>query len=85
MLAAGVPVVPSSDAVPGSTRGSGLTTRKRSGWPYDIASRCCEGGGRRRWQRDGTVFEPAELPRALAAARREAKSAFGDDTSTWRS
>lgn len=80
MLAAGVPVVPGSDAVAGCDACSGLSDaeaiRAADEIGFPVLVKAAAGGGGKGMR---TVFDPAELPRALAAARREAKSAFGDD------
>jgi len=80
MIAAGVPVVPGSDSAPGCDPCAGLSdaealaAAKDLGYP--VLVKAAAGGGGKGMR---TVMEPSELPRALAAARREAKSAFGDD------
>lgn len=80
MLAAGVPVVPGSDSVEGCEACAGLSDadalRAADAIGYPLVVKAAAGGGGKGMR---TVFEPAELPRALAAARREAKAAFGDD------
>jgi acetyl-CoA carboxylase, biotin carboxylase subunit len=79
MIAAGVPVVPGSDA--GNFRGvsdlsdSGMAeAAEEIGFP--VLVKAAAGGGGKGMR---LVEEPAQLPRALAAARREALSAFGND------
>ncbi len=80
MIAAGVPVVPGSDSVEGCEACAGLSDAEaiaaagRLGYP--VVVKASAGGGGKGMR---TVHDPAELPRALAAARREAKAAFGDD------
>ncbi len=72
-IAAGVPVVP------GSPRGLAdaelLTFAAEIGFPVMV--KAAAGGGGKGMR---AVHDPAELPGALAAARREAKAAFGDET-----
>ncbi len=68
-IAAGVPVVPSAEL-----RGDGVDTGD-VGFPLLV--KAAAGGGGKGMR---IVREPAELEPALAAARREARSAFGDDT-----
>ncbi|MGI8576069.1 MAG: acetyl/propionyl/methylcrotonyl-CoA carboxylase subunit alpha [Egibacteraceae bacterium] len=71
---AGVPVIPGVD-------GRGLDDRdliaaaEQIGYP--VLVKAASGGGGRGLRR---VHEPRELGEALAAARREARAAFGDDT-----
>jgi acetyl-CoA carboxylase biotin carboxylase subunit len=74
MAAAGVPVIPgcsgaglSDDALVGEARKIG----------FPVLIKASAGGGGRGMRIAG---DEGELPRALAAARREASSAFGDDT-----
>lgn len=90
MLAAGVPVVPGSDTVAGTHAGmyaagmhaavSGVSdaeairAAKVLGFP--VLVKAAAGGGGKGMR---VVQTLAELPRALAAARREARSYFGDD------
>jgi acetyl-CoA carboxylase biotin carboxylase subunit len=80
MLAAGVPVVPGSDT--GSFRNTAylsdselLLAAEEIGYP--VLVKATAGGGGKGMR---LVEEPAQLTRSLAAARREAKSAFGNDT-----
>ncbi len=72
-IAAGVPVVP------GSPRGLNdeelAAFAPRLGFP--IMVKASAGGGGKGMR---AVQTPADLPDAIAAARREAKAAFGDDT-----
>jgi acetyl-CoA/propionyl-CoA carboxylase biotin carboxyl carrier protein len=68
-IAAGVPVVPSAEL-----RGDDLDGPDVS---YPLLVKAAAGGGGKGMR---IVRDPADLPDALAAARREAKSAFGDDT-----
>jgi acetyl/propionyl-CoA carboxylase alpha subunit len=65
-VAAGVPVVPSYDL-----------HDDPSGFAYPVLVKAAAGGGGKGMR---VVRSPAELPDALAAAQREARSAFGDDT-----
>ncbi len=73
-IAAGVPVVPSAELT-----SEGVTTGSTSEAhvPYPLLVKAAAGGGGKGMR---IVRTPEELPDALAAARREAKSAFGDDT-----
>jgi len=73
MMAAGVPVVPGTDA--GLSDVATLTAAQEIGYPVLIKA-SAGGGGKGMRQ----VDDPAGLPRALAAARREAAGAFGNDT-----
>ena len=70
----GVPVVPGLSR-PGLTDGELISAAGDVGFPVLIKPSA--GGGGKGMHR---VDDPAELPDALAAARREAASAFGDDT-----
>jgi len=79
MISAGVPVVPGSDT--GSFRDVAypsdsvlLSAADEIGYP--VLVKAAAGGGGKGMR---LVGEPAQLPRSLAAARREAQSAFGDD------
>ena len=80
MMQAGVPVAPGSDSA-GSMAGLPLSDQdamaeaEQIGYPLLI--KAAAGGGGKGIRRVGS---PEEIPAALAAARREAKSAFGDDT-----
>jgi acetyl-CoA/propionyl-CoA carboxylase biotin carboxyl carrier protein len=65
-LAAGVPVVPSYDL-----------GDDPAGFAYPVLVKAAAGGGGKGMR---VVRAASELPEALAAARREASSAFGDDT-----
>ena len=70
----GIPVVPGSDGALGGDEES-LKIAKRIGYP--VLVKAAAGGGGRGMK----VAETAEdLPVAMATARAEAKSAFGDDT-----
>ncbi len=73
MIAAGVPVVPGTDA--GLSDDEALAAAGAIGYP--VVVKASAGGGGKGMR---VVHEPADLPRALAAARREALAAFGDDT-----
>jgi acetyl-CoA carboxylase biotin carboxylase subunit len=81
MIAAGVPVVPGSACDAGSETCEGLSDaeaiRAADEIGYPIVVKASAGGGGKGMRQ---VADPAELPRALAAARREAKSAFGDES-----
>ena len=65
-VVAGVPVVPAYDL-----------DDDPSGFAYPVLAKAAAGGGGKGMR---VVHSAAELPEALAAARREAASAFGDDT-----
>ena len=77
-VAAGVPVVPSFDLSP-----SGGALAQRDGdnsgaeVTYPVLVKAAAGGGGKGMR---VVRDPSALPAALDAARREAGSAFGDDT-----
>ncbi len=73
MLAAGVPVVPGTDA--GLSDAEAIRAAEAIGYP--VVVKASAGGGGKGMR---VVAGPAELPRALAAARREALAAFGGDT-----
>ncbi len=79
-VAAGVPVVPSAELPRAEISDGGPAI---GGHPSDtsvgfpLLVKAAAGGGGKGMR---IVREPAELEDALAAARREAKSAFGDDT-----
>ncbi len=68
-VAAGVPVIPSY-ALPAGGGGDGEVT-------YPVLVKAAAGGGGKGMR---VVRDPAELRAAMDAARREAASAFGDDT-----
>ncbi len=80
MIAAGVPVVPGSDSAAGCDACAGLSdadaVRAASEIGYPVVVKASAGGGGKGMR---VVSDPDELPRALAAARREATAAFGDD------
>ncbi len=80
MIAAGVSVVPGSDSVAGCDACAGLSDadalRAAAEIGYPVVVKASAGGGGKGMR---VVSDPNELPRALAAARREAKAAFGDD------
>ena len=73
MIAAGVPVVPGTDA--GLSDAEAVRAAAEIGYP--VLVKASAGGGGKGMR---VVTEPAELAKALAASRREALSAFGDDT-----
>jgi acetyl-CoA carboxylase, biotin carboxylase subunit len=73
MIAAGVPVVPGT--AEGLTDDDALRAAAELGYPVMVKASAGGGGKGMR-----LVAGPAELPAALAAARREALSAFGDAT-----
>ncbi|MGZ4490708.1 MAG: ATP-binding protein [Nocardioidaceae bacterium] len=66
-VAAGVPVVPSAE----------VSTAGTVDMAFPVLVKAAAGGGGKGMR---IVREPADLEAALAAARREASSAFGDDT-----
>lgn len=80
MLAAGVPVVPGSDSAAGCDACAGLSDaeaiRAAAEIGYPLVVKASAGGGGKGMR---VVSDPAELPRALSAARREALNAFGSD------
>ncbi len=73
MIAAGVPVVPGTDA--GVSDAEALSAAEEIGYP--VVVKASAGGGGKGMR---VVTDPAGLPKALAASRREALNAFGDDT-----
>jgi len=74
-IAAGVPVVPSAE-LKGDEVSTGSTT-EGGGIGYPLLVKAAAGGGGKGMR---IVRDPADLTDALAAARREAAGAFGDDT-----
>jgi len=79
VAAAGVPVVPGTD---GTGAGDTALTDDQllaaaDGIGFPVLVKPSAGGGGKGMRR---VDQPADLPAALAAARREAAGAFGDDT-----
>jgi len=74
MRAAGIPIVPGSDEEERWGE-SALDAAERLGYPVLI--KAAAGGGGKGMR---VVHSPAELPHALAAARREAEASFGDGT-----
>jgi acetyl-CoA/propionyl-CoA carboxylase, biotin carboxylase, biotin carboxyl carrier protein len=72
--AAGVPVVPGAGA-PGLTDQQLISALNETWFPVLVKPSAGGGGKGMRVART-----PAELPEALASARREARAAFGDDT-----
>ena len=68
-IAAGVPVVPSAELTGDDVDASEIG--------YPLLVKAAAGGGGKGMR---IVRDPADFDAALAAARREAKSAFGDDT-----
>jgi acetyl-CoA carboxylase, biotin carboxylase subunit len=70
----GIPVVPGSDGGIGSDAQAERLAREVG---YPLMLKAAAGGGGRGMR---VVTDPAELAGALAAARAEAKAAFGDDT-----
>jgi acetyl-CoA carboxylase, biotin carboxylase subunit len=73
MMAAGVPVVPGTDT--GLTDADAAAAADQIGYPLLVKASAGGGGKGMR-----VVNEPGELAASLAAARREALNAFGDDT-----
>jgi acetyl-CoA carboxylase biotin carboxylase subunit len=73
MIAAGVPVVPGTDT--GLSDEEAIVAAEKIGYPV-LVKASAGGGGKGMRQ----VDDPADLPHALAGARREALSSFGDDT-----
>lgn len=71
MVGAGVPVIPGSEAIADPEQG--VREGDRIGWP--VLLKAAAGGGGKGMR---VIESAAELPRALAAAEREAGQAFGD-------
>ncbi len=82
-VAAGVPVVPRGEVSTGSTtrHSTGSTTRDSTGsitrHAFPVLVKAAAGGGGKGMR---VVREAADLDAAVAAAKREALSSFGDDT-----
>ncbi|MBI1748455.1 MAG: acetyl-CoA carboxylase biotin carboxylase subunit [Acidobacteria bacterium] len=74
MTAVGVPVIPGFSA---EGLSDGEIERRARDMGYPVLIKASAGGGGKGMR---IVREPTKLSAALAAARREAKSAFGDDT-----
>ena len=74
VAAAGVPVVPGAGA-PGMTDQQLISALNETWFPVLVKPSAGGGGKGMRVARS-----PAELPEAMASARREARAAFGDDT-----
>jgi acetyl-CoA carboxylase biotin carboxylase subunit len=74
MAAAGIPIIPGMDAAAGSDK-KALAEAGKIGYPVMVKA---AGGGGGKGMR--VVHGDGELAECLAAARREAKGAFGDDT-----
>jgi acetyl-CoA carboxylase biotin carboxylase subunit len=72
--ALGLPLVPGSDGPVESTEAAAVVADAVG---YPVLVKAASGGGGRGMK---VVREPSELAGALAAARTEAKAAFGDDT-----
>jgi acetyl-CoA carboxylase biotin carboxylase subunit len=70
----GIPVVPGSDGGIGSDAEAYGLAREIG---YPVIAKAAAGGGGRGMR---VIFEESELASALATARSESKSAFGDDT-----
>jgi acetyl-CoA carboxylase biotin carboxylase subunit len=73
MVAAGVPVVPGTAV--GLSDAEAVAAAEELGYP--VVVKASAGGGGKGMR---VVEQPAGLPQALAAARREALAAFGDNT-----
>ncbi len=73
VMAAGVPVVPGTS--PGQNEEEMIAAAHEMGFP--VLVKAAAGGGGKGMR---PVYDPANLQDAIAAARREAKAAFGDDT-----
>jgi acetyl-CoA carboxylase, biotin carboxylase subunit len=71
--AAGVPLVPGTE--PGLSDGDLLVAAEEIGFPLLVKASAGGGGKGMR-----PVYDPAELPDAIASAKRESQAAFGDDT-----
>jgi acetyl-CoA carboxylase biotin carboxylase subunit len=71
--AAGVPVVPGTE--PGLPEADMLRAAHEMGFP--VLVKASAGGGGKGMR---PVYDPAQLPDAVSAAKREALAAFGDDT-----
>ena len=74
-VAAGVPVVPAAELSGGDGATAGSAPDKSVGYPLLVKAAAGGGGKGMRIVRD-----PADFAEAVASARREALSAFGDDT-----
>ncbi|NUR07938.1 MAG: ATP-grasp domain-containing protein [Nocardioidaceae bacterium] len=74
-LAAGVPVVPSAQL--SGAAGAMTPTGPDNSAAYPLLVKAAAGGGGKGMR---IVRDPADLDDAVAAARREAQAAFGDDT-----
>lgn len=74
MAAAGVPVVPGYH---GEEQGSGLLLRQARKIGFPVLIKASAGGGGKGMR---AVFEPNRFLEELESAKREARSAFGDDT-----
>ncbi|MGH3766209.1 MAG: acetyl/propionyl/methylcrotonyl-CoA carboxylase subunit alpha [Pseudonocardiaceae bacterium] len=75
VAAAGVPVVPGSDGADGSDDGALAAAAAAIGYP--VLLKPSAGGGGKGMR---VVHRAQDLPEAIAAARRVARGAFGDDT-----
>ncbi len=73
MIGAGVPVVPGTDV--GLSDEEAIRAAKEIGYP--VLVKASAGGGGKGMR---IVTDPVDLPKALAASRREALNAFGNDT-----
>ncbi|WP_461000703.1 acetyl/propionyl/methylcrotonyl-CoA carboxylase subunit alpha [Streptomonospora sediminis] len=77
VAAAGVPLLPGFAEEPGRAMDDGDLARAAARTGYPLLVKPSAGGGGKGMR---VVREPAELPAAAAAARREAEAAFGDRT-----
>ena len=76
-VAAGVPVVPSAELGPDGRSAGAPGQSGTDAVGYPVLVKAAAGGGGKGMR---IVRDPAELDAAVAAAQREALSAFGDDT-----
>jgi acetyl-CoA/propionyl-CoA carboxylase biotin carboxyl carrier protein len=74
---AGVPVVPSAEVAPSTGSGPRPTSSTTRDVGYPLLVKAAAGGGGKGMR---IVRSPEELDASVAAAKREALSAFGDDT-----
>ncbi len=77
---AGVPVVPSAEVSSAEVPAGGAAAGRAAAGPatgFPVLVKAAAGGGGKGMR---IVRAPADLPAAIEAARREARSAFGDDT-----
>src|SRR5262249_60039147 len=74
MMAAGVPIIP---GVSGAGLSDDALAREARALGFPLLIKASAGGGGKGMR---VVHDAGDLPKALAAARREALAAFGDDT-----